>query len=64
VDRVNRLDVAMMRTPDGYGRLELAKFRTPAAISAEVAQYEDSCRLCYAEGIITLAEQLIPPGSS
>jgi catechol 2,3-dioxygenase-like lactoylglutathione lyase family enzyme len=40
VDRVNRLDdvrvdIAMMRTPDGYGKLELTKFRTPAAISAE-----------------------------
>ena len=25
----------MMRTPDGHGRLELTKFRTPAALSAE-----------------------------
>jgi catechol 2,3-dioxygenase-like lactoylglutathione lyase family enzyme len=29
-----RVDVAMMRTPDGHGRLELMKFHTPAAISA------------------------------
>ena len=42
VDRVNRLDgvradIAMMRTPDGHGRLELTKFRTPAAVSAKPA---------------------------
>jgi catechol 2,3-dioxygenase-like lactoylglutathione lyase family enzyme len=90
----------MMRTPDGHGRLELTRFRTPAAVSAEptnappntlgirrimfvvddvddviarlrthgaelvgeVAQYEDSCRLCYVRGpagiIVALAEQL------
>ena len=30
-----RVDIAMMRTPDGHGRLELTKFHTPAAISAE-----------------------------
>jgi catechol 2,3-dioxygenase-like lactoylglutathione lyase family enzyme len=40
VDRVAglddvRVDIAMMRTPDGHGRLELTKFHTPAAISAE-----------------------------
>ena len=40
VDRVNalddvRVDIAMMRTPDGHGRLELTKFHTPAAISSE-----------------------------
>jgi catechol 2,3-dioxygenase-like lactoylglutathione lyase family enzyme len=105
VDRVNRLDgvrvdIAMMRTPDGHGRLELTKFHTPAAISAEpanalgntlglrsimftvddidatvaglqargtqlvgdVAQYEDSYRLCYVRGpegiILALAEKL------
>jgi catechol 2,3-dioxygenase-like lactoylglutathione lyase family enzyme len=105
VDRVNaldgvRVDIAMMRTPDGHGRLELTKFHNPAAISAEpknalgntlglrsimfavddidatvaglrahgaelvgeVAQYEDSYRLCYVRGpegvIIALAEQL------
>ncbi|MBI5068694.1 MAG: VOC family protein [Deltaproteobacteria bacterium] len=28
-----RVDIAMMRTPDGHGRLELTKFRTPAAVS-------------------------------
>jgi hypothetical protein len=32
-----RVDIAMMRTPDGHGRLELTKFRTPTAISAEPA---------------------------
>lgn len=30
-----RCDIAMMRTPDGHGRLELAKYHTPAARSAE-----------------------------
>ncbi len=29
------VDIAMMRTPDGHGRLELTKFRTPAAVKAE-----------------------------
>jgi catechol 2,3-dioxygenase-like lactoylglutathione lyase family enzyme len=95
-----RCDVAMMRTPDGHGRLELAKYLTPAPIDAgphnpphntlgmhrvmfavddiddtvarlrhhgaelvgEVAQYEDSYRLCYLRGpegiFVGLAEQL------
>jgi catechol 2,3-dioxygenase-like lactoylglutathione lyase family enzyme len=30
-----RVDVAMMRTPDGHGRLKLTKFHTPPAVSAE-----------------------------
>jgi catechol 2,3-dioxygenase-like lactoylglutathione lyase family enzyme len=30
-----RADIAMMRTPDGHGRVELTKFHTPKAISAE-----------------------------
>jgi catechol 2,3-dioxygenase-like lactoylglutathione lyase family enzyme len=30
-----RSEIAMMRTPDGHGRLELMKFHTPTAISAE-----------------------------
>jgi catechol 2,3-dioxygenase-like lactoylglutathione lyase family enzyme len=105
VDRLNgldgiRVDIAMMKTPDGSGRLELTKFHSPAVISAEpqnappntlglrsvmfavddidatlaglrargaelvgeVAQYEDSYRLCYLRGpegiIVALAEQL------
>jgi catechol 2,3-dioxygenase-like lactoylglutathione lyase family enzyme len=95
-----RCDIAMMRTPDGHGRLELAKYHAPAAIGArshnpphntlgmhrvmfavddiedvvarllshgaelvgELAQYEDSYRLCYVRGpegiIVALAEQL------
>ena len=95
-----RADIAMMRTPDGHGRLELAKFHTPPAVRAEpenapanalgirrimfavediddvvarlrghgaelvgeMAQYEDSYRLCFLRGpegiIIGLAEQL------
>ena len=105
VDRVNgldgvRVDIARRRTPDGHGRLELTKFRTPTVISAEpqnalgntlglrsimfsvddidsavaglrahgaeligeIAQYQDSYRLCYVRGpagiIVALAEQL------
>src|ERR1700676_5143530 len=93
VDRVNgldgvRVDIAMMRTPDDHGRLELTRFHTPTAVSAEpknalgntlglrtvmfavddldrtvaglrahgaeligeVAQYQDSYRLCYVRG--------------
>jgi catechol 2,3-dioxygenase-like lactoylglutathione lyase family enzyme len=30
-----RQDIAMLRTPDGHGRIELARFRTPKAIIAE-----------------------------
>jgi catechol 2,3-dioxygenase-like lactoylglutathione lyase family enzyme len=30
-----RVDIAMMRTPDGHGRLELTKFHAPTAVSAE-----------------------------
>jgi len=95
-----RVDIAMMRTPDGHGRLELTKFHSPTAISAEpenapantlglrrimfavediedvlarlhthgaelvgeLAQYEESYRLCYVRGpagiIVALAEQI------
>jgi catechol 2,3-dioxygenase-like lactoylglutathione lyase family enzyme len=95
-----RQEVAMLRTPDGHGRVELAMFHTPKAISVEpkdapvntlgirrimfavddiedvvarllahgaelvgeVAQYEDSYRLCYVRGpegiIVGLAQQL------
>jgi catechol 2,3-dioxygenase-like lactoylglutathione lyase family enzyme len=40
VDRLVGLDgvrseIAMMRTPDGHGRIELDKFHTPPAISTE-----------------------------
>ncbi len=29
-----RSDIAMMRTPNGHGRLELARYQRPAAVSA------------------------------
>jgi catechol 2,3-dioxygenase-like lactoylglutathione lyase family enzyme len=105
VDRVNaldgvRVDIAMMRTPDGHGRLELTKFHAPTVVSpepanalgntlglrsvmftvddidatvaglrargaelvGEVAQYQDSYRLCYVRGpegiIVALAQEL------
>ena len=40
VDRLNaidgiKVDIAMMRAPEGNGRLELTKFHAPAAISPE-----------------------------
>jgi catechol 2,3-dioxygenase-like lactoylglutathione lyase family enzyme len=40
VDRVNglegvRVDIVMMRTPDGHGRLELTKFRNPKLVEIE-----------------------------
>lgn len=40
VDRLNglqgvRVDIAMLRTPDGHGRLELTKFHSPKAVSPE-----------------------------
>ncbi|WP_426245391.1 VOC family protein [Nocardioides sp. LHG3406-4] len=40
VDRVNgidgiRVDIAMMRTPDGHGRLELTKFHHPQAVESQ-----------------------------
>jgi hypothetical protein len=42
VDRVNglegvRVDIVMMRTPDGHGRLELTKFRNPKLVEVEPA---------------------------
>ena len=30
-----RSDIAMLRTPDGHGRLELTKFLTPPATTAQ-----------------------------
>jgi catechol 2,3-dioxygenase-like lactoylglutathione lyase family enzyme len=95
-----RCSIAMMRTPDGHSRLELAKYHAPVAIDAdlrntphntigmhrvmfavddlddvvarlrphgaelvgEIAQYQDSVRLCYLRGpegiFIGLAQQL------
>src|SRR5215204_4096486 len=42
VDRVNglegvRVNIAMMRTPDGHGRLELTKFHSPKLVELEPA---------------------------
>ena len=42
VDRVNgieniQVDIVMMRTPDGHGRLELTKFRNPKLVDIEPA---------------------------
>ncbi len=42
VDRVNgiegvQVDIVMMRTPDGHGKLELTKFRHPQLVAVEPA---------------------------
>jgi catechol 2,3-dioxygenase-like lactoylglutathione lyase family enzyme len=42
VDRVNglegvRVDIVLMRTPDGHGRLELTRFRNPKPVEIEPA---------------------------
>ena len=42
VDRVNaidnvQVDIVMMKTPDGHGRLELTKFRNPKLVDIEPA---------------------------
>ena len=42
MDRVNgiegvQVDIVMMRTPDGHGRLELTKFRNPPFLESEPA---------------------------
>jgi len=42
VDRVNgiarvQVDIVMMRTPDGHGRVELTKFRHPQLVASEPA---------------------------
>jgi catechol 2,3-dioxygenase-like lactoylglutathione lyase family enzyme len=42
VDRVNgidnvQVDIVMMRTPDGHGKLELTKFRNPQLVEIEPA---------------------------
>jgi catechol 2,3-dioxygenase-like lactoylglutathione lyase family enzyme len=42
VDRINgiedvRVDIVMMRTPDGHGRLELTRFRNPKLVELEPA---------------------------
>ena len=42
VDRVNgiegiQVDIVMMRTPDGHGRLELTRFRNPELVRVEPA---------------------------
>lgn len=42
VDRINgidgiQVDIVMMRTPDGHGRLELTRFRHPALVPVEPA---------------------------
>jgi catechol 2,3-dioxygenase-like lactoylglutathione lyase family enzyme len=56
-----RVEIAMMRTPDGHSRLE--RLRTHGAqLVGEVVQYQDAYRLCYIRGpeglLIGLAQEL------
>ncbi|MEO8274305.1 MAG: VOC family protein [Chloroflexota bacterium] len=62
-----RCDTAMLRSPDGYGRLELSRFHPPPVVSTQPASapvntYEDAYLLGYVRGpegiIVRLAQQL------
>ena len=66
-----RVEIAMMRTPDGHGRLALSRFSgrlssritgTPLLTLCEAVQYKDAYRLCYIRGpeglLIGLAQEL------
>jgi catechol 2,3-dioxygenase-like lactoylglutathione lyase family enzyme len=49
VDRINginnvRVDIVMMRTPDGHGKLELTKFRNPQLVEIEPANAPPNAR--------------------
>jgi catechol 2,3-dioxygenase-like lactoylglutathione lyase family enzyme len=96
-----RVEIAMLRTPDGHSRIELSRFLAPPVVAdhrtapvnalgylrvmftvddiddtlarlekrgaelvGEVAQYEDTYRLCYIRGperiLIGLAQELRP----
>ena len=63
-----RSDIAMMRTPDGHGRVELAKFHTPAAIRPEPANAPTNTlglrRIMFAvEGVDDVVERLRKHGA-
>ena len=50
VDQLNaiegvRTDIAMLRTPDGHGRLELTKFHSPTAVSAGSGKHAEHPRV-------------------
>src|SRR5437763_14089932 len=61
-----RVDIAMMRTTDGHGRLELTKFHRPTAASAEPKNATANTRgircIMYAVGGIedVLCRRLVP----
>jgi catechol 2,3-dioxygenase-like lactoylglutathione lyase family enzyme len=56
-----RVEIAMMRTPNGHGRLERLR-KHGAQLVGEVVQYKDAYRLCYIRGpeglLIGLAQEL------
>src|SRR5438874_3290539 len=76
VDRVNglegvKVDIVMMRTPDGHGRLELTKFRNPKLVEIEPAiappntlASEASCLQSKASMTLSLACARAAPNSS
>src|ERR1043166_3801859 len=39
-----RVEIAMMRTPDGHGRLELSRFLTPAPVADHIHETLDRLR--------------------
>src|SRR5258706_5067858 len=46
-----RSDIAMLRTPDGHGRIELSKFQKPTAIRAKenvAVNTQGMCRIMFA----------------
>ena len=53
-----RADIAMMRTPDGHGGIELSKFHTPPAVRAEPESAPDDIRDPAADLIEGLIRQM------
>jgi catechol 2,3-dioxygenase-like lactoylglutathione lyase family enzyme len=72
VDRINgldgvRSDIAMLRTPDGHGRLELIKYRAPEGPAGDPAAPANTPGLRHilfsVEGIEDVIERLRPHGA-
>lgn len=62
MDRINALDgvqidIVMMRTPDGHGRLELTRFHNPQLVESEPAIAPPNT-LGLRSIIVALAEEL------
>ncbi|HEY4215530.1 MAG TPA: VOC family protein [Gemmatimonadaceae bacterium] len=72
VDRVIGLegvqsDIAMMRTPDGHARLELSKFRSPAALGGDPRAPVNTLGGCHVTFAVTdindILDRLRPHGA-